>query len=119
MNADRATYDAHMVNDLTMEEELPKIQRSPVKPLLLAHHSPVGMQYASKGGVDVMLAGHTHGGQIFPGTILTKIRFPTLKGRFTIDDMTLLVSQGAGTFGPWMRLGTFSEVQFIKLVPAQ
>jgi predicted MPP superfamily phosphohydrolase len=117
MNADRTTHDAHRVNDLTMEEELPKIERSPDKPLLLAHHSPVGMQYASKGGVDVMIAGHTHAGQVFPGTILVGIRFPMLQGRFAIDGMTLLVSQGAGTFGPWMRLGTFSEIQFVKLVP--
>lgn len=117
MNADRVTYDAHMVNDLTIEEELPKIQRSLDKPVLLAHHSPVGMQYASNGGIDAMLAGHTHGGQLFPGTLLTKIRFPMDKGRFTIGNMTLLVSQGAGTFGPWMRLGTFNELQMITLVP--
>jgi predicted MPP superfamily phosphohydrolase len=119
MNADRQTYDAHMVNHLTMEEELPKIERSPNLPLLLAHHSPVGMQYAVQGKVDVMLSGHTHGGQLFPGTILTGLRFPMDKGRYQIGDMTLLVSQGAGTFGPWMRLGTFSELQYITLVPAQ
>lgn len=119
MNADRVTYDAHMVNDLTIEEELPKIPRCLDKPVLLAHHSPVGMQYASKGGVDVMLAGHTHGGQLFPGTILTKIRFPMDKGLFTIGDMTLLISQGAGTFGPWMRLGTFNELQYVTLIPAE
>jgi predicted MPP superfamily phosphohydrolase len=54
---------------------------------------------------------------LFPGTILTSIRFPMNKGRYQVGGTTLLVSQGAGTFGPWMRLGTFSEVQFIKLVP--
>jgi predicted MPP superfamily phosphohydrolase len=31
--------------------------------------------------------------------------------------MTLLVSQGVGTFGPIQRLGTFGELQFITLVP--
>jgi predicted MPP superfamily phosphohydrolase len=119
MNADRTAYDAHIVNDLTLEEELPKIQRSDNLPVILAHHSPVGLQYISQGGVDVMLSGHTHGGQVFPGNILTGIRFPMNKGRFQIDDMTLLVSQGAGTFGPWMRLGTFNEIQLVKLVSSE
>jgi predicted MPP superfamily phosphohydrolase len=119
MNADRATYDAHMVNDLTIEEELPKIRRSAEIPSLLVHHSPVGLQYAAQGSIDVMLSGHTHGGQVFPGTILIGIRFPMHKGRHQAGGTTLLVSQGAGTFGPWMRLGAFNEVQFIKLVPGE
>lgn len=119
MNADRVTYDSHMVNDLTIEEELPKIPRSPTLPVLLAHHSPAGNQYASQGKIDVMLTGHTHAGQVFPGNVLIKMRFPMYKGRYRIGDMTLLVSQGAGTFGPWMRLGTISELQFVTLVPAK
>lgn len=118
MNADRTTYDAHRVNDLTIEEELPKIQRSADLPAVLAHHSPVGMRYASQGGIDVMLAGHTHAGQVFPGTLLIGMRFPMYKGRHQVDDMTLLVSQGAGTFATLMRLGSFNEVQFVTLVPA-
>jgi predicted MPP superfamily phosphohydrolase len=117
MNADRVTYDSHMVNDLTIEEELPKIVRDGSKPSVLVHHSPVGLQYVSKGNIDVMLSGHTHGGQVFPGTILIGFRFPLNKGRYQVGPTTLLVSQGAGTFGPWMRLGTFNEIQFVKLVP--
>lgn len=117
MNADRETYDAHVVNTLTMQEELPRIERNGEKPSVLVHHSPVGMRYAAQGNIDVMLAGHTHGGQFFPGTALVKYRFPMHSGRHQIDDLTLLVSQGAGTFGPWMRLGTRSEVQVVNLIP--
>ena len=117
MNADRETYDSHMVNDLTIEEELPKIQRSAALPTVLVHHSPVGLQYVSQGNINVMLAGHTHGGQLFPGNILVAIRFPMYKGRHQVGGTTLLVSQGAGTFGPWMRLGTFNELQFVTLTP--
>jgi predicted MPP superfamily phosphohydrolase len=117
MNGDRQTHNSHMVNDLTIEEELPKILRSREKPTLLVHHSPAGLQYVSQGDIDVMLSGHTHGGQLFPGTMLIKFNFPRYKGRHQVDGTTLLVSQGAGTFGPWMRLGTFNEVQFITLKP--
>ncbi|MDR1228153.1 MAG: metallophosphoesterase [Azoarcus sp.] len=117
MNADRQTYDAHRVNTLTMQEELPRIARDGGKPSVLVHHSPVGMRYAAEGNMDVMLAGHTHGGQFFPGTVLVKYRFPMYGGRYRIGGTTLLVSRGAGTFGPWMRLGTQSEVQVVNLIP--
>ncbi|MCP1644991.1 putative MPP superfamily phosphohydrolase [Pseudomonas citronellolis] len=118
MNADRETWDAHVVNTLTLQEELPRIARDGSKPSVLVHHSPVGMRYAADGNIDVMLAGHTHAGQFFPGTFLVRYRFPMHSGRHQIDGLTLLVSQGAGTFGPWMRLGSRNEVQVVNLVPA-
>lgn len=117
MNADKNTYDSHKVNDLTIEEELPKIRREKTKPSLLLHHSPVGMSYAAKGGINIMLTGHTHAGQLFPANLLVPLRFPMYKGRYQIGGTTLLVSQGAGTFGPWMRLGTFNEIQHVRLIP--
>jgi predicted MPP superfamily phosphohydrolase len=119
MNADRETYDAHVINALTIQEELPRITRDDAKPSVLVHHSPVGMRYAAEGNIDLMLAGHTHGGQFFPGTALVKYRFPMYAGRYRIGGTTLLVSPGAGTFGPWLRLGTRSEVQVVHLIPAR
>ena len=77
----------------------------------------MGLKYVSEGKINVMLAGHTHGGQLFPGNILAALRFPMYKGQYQTGGTTLLVSQGAGTFGPWMRLGTFNELQFVTLVP--
>ena len=74
MNADRETYDAYVVNTLTIQEELPKITRDNSKPSVLAHHSPVRMRYATEGNIDVMLAGHTHPGQYFPGPALDSSR---------------------------------------------
>jgi predicted MPP superfamily phosphohydrolase len=118
MNADRNASSGHTVNDLYMDEELPKIALNPNLPTLLIHHSPVGIQYAVQAKVDVYLAGHTHGGQVFPGTALIKERFPYVKGRYGIDGLTLLVSQGAGTFGPKARLGTRNEIQVVRLTPA-
>ncbi|MBJ9974159.1 hypothetical protein IAE35_01045 [Pseudomonas sp. S75] len=84
---------------------------------MLVHHSPVGMRYAADGGIGLRLAWYTHAGQVFPGTLLVKYRFPMYSGRHQIDGLTLLVSQGAGTFGPWMRLGSRNEVQIVNLVP--
>jgi predicted MPP superfamily phosphohydrolase len=117
MNADRQTFDAHMVNDLTIEEELPKLKLDRDRPIVLFHHSPVGLEYVRKAGADAMLSGHTHGGQVFPGTILIQTRFKYWKGLYQEGDTALLVSRGAGTFGPWARLGSFNEIQLVRLVP--
>ena len=78
MNADRETYDAHVVNALTIQEELPKIARDSKKPTVLVHHSPVGMRYAAEGNIDVMLAGHTHAVRL-PWHCLGEAQFPYIQ----------------------------------------
>jgi predicted MPP superfamily phosphohydrolase len=118
MNADARSSDAHRVNDLTMDEELPKLALDSDRPVVLLHHSPVGLEYAERAGVDVMLSGHTHGGQVFPGTLLIRARFPFWRGLHKPGPTALLVSQGGGTFGPMLRLGSFNEIQLVDLVPA-
>jgi predicted MPP superfamily phosphohydrolase len=118
MNGDLNSNQGHRVNDLGLDQELPKIERDPALPDLLVHHSPVGLQYADREGMEVYLAGHTHGGQVFPGNILVRRNFPYIRGRYDVGGVKLMVSQGVGTFGPVMRLGTFSELQHITLVPA-
>lgn len=40
------------------------------------------------------------------------------KGRYQFGKTALIVSQGAGTFGPMMRLETENEIQVVKFVPA-
>ena len=64
-----------------------------------------------------MLSGHTHGGQFFPGTLLIRLMFPAVAGRYDYEGLTLLVSEGAGTFGPPVRLGTTPEIQLVTLEP--
>ncbi len=117
MSADSNANNPHRVNNLTIAEELPKISRTTKLPTVLIHHSPVGLKYAAAGNIDLMLSGHTHAGQLFPNTILIQFLFPMFEGKYTEGLTTLIVSAGAGTFGPWMRLGTTNELQLIKLVP--
>lgn len=106
MNADAQTRDPHSVNNLSMDEELPRIQVDHGKPIIVAHHSPIGLKYVSDFGTDVFVAGHTHGGQVFPATLLVGRNFPIFKGMHRLGKTTIAVSEGAGTFGPWMRLGS-------------
>ena len=68
-------------------------------------------------GIDLMLSGHTHSGQIFPLTLLVKLRYLFLHGLYKINKMHVYVSQGTGTWGPKMRLGSNNEITLITLVP--
>jgi predicted MPP superfamily phosphohydrolase len=83
--------------------------------IVLLQHSPEGEPEAASSGVDLMLNGHTHGGQIWPFHLLVKTRYPSLCGRYRHGSMTQLVSRGAGTWGPPMRLFAGQEILLITL----
>lgn len=73
---------------------------------------------ASERGVDLMLSGHTHNGQIWPMGWLISLRNKYVGGLYEIGDMFLYVNQGTGTLGPKMRFGTTNEITLIRLVPS-
>ncbi len=97
---------------------LPGIALSDEHFRILLYHRPDGWHSARQAGIDLMLAGHTHGGQIWPFNYVVKQRFEHLIGLFSRDDRHLYVSPGTGCWGPIMRLGTRSEMTVIDLVPA-
>jgi predicted MPP superfamily phosphohydrolase len=82
---------------------------------ILMSHKPWQVEMAAGFGVELMLSGHTHGGQIWPFGYLVKLFFPQLAGRYQIGGMTLLVGRGTGTWGPRMRLWTRGEILRIHL----
>lgn len=82
---------------------------------LLLSHTPWLVDRAAAAGVDVMLSGHTHNGQIWPFNYLVRSRYPLVGGRYEIDGMTLVVSRGTGTWGPRMRLWTGGEISLLTL----
>ncbi len=82
---------------------------------ILLSHRPDQMEKAAGFGVDLMLAGHTHGGQIWPFDYITKRFFPLLEGEFRINGMTIIISRGTGTWGPLMRLFHPGEISHITL----
>ncbi len=84
------------------------------KKILLAHQ-PVTAIKASEYGADLVLAGHTHGGQIWPFTYLVDLHQPFLKGVYKLNNTKIYVNQGTGGWGPPMRLGTFNEITEIIL----
>lgn len=82
---------------------------------VLLSHSPWRVEEATASGVDLMLSGHTHAGQIWPFGYLTALHYPFLEGRFQVGDMVLYVSRGTGTWGPRMRLPRPAEITLFTL----
>ena len=66
-------------------------------------------------GVGLMLSGHTHGGQVWPFGYFAAFWHPYLEGACEIGGMTLLVTRGAGTWGPRMRLWSPGEILRVTL----
>ena len=85
------------------------------KPTVLINHIPANWEIFSKLGVDLQLSGHTHGGQFYPMTWLTKLVFPFSKGIYEKNGKYLCVTAGIGTLGPPMRWGTDAEMIVLKL----
>jgi len=99
------------------------MKRVPVgAPTLLLMHSPDSIPEVSACGVNVALAGHTHGGQVclpFYGPILTMSRFGRryARGRRRVRDTILYVSRGIGSHDH-IRFLARPEVPLFTLVRA-
>jgi predicted MPP superfamily phosphohydrolase len=78
-------------------------------------HRPQMLADAASAGVGLMLCGHTHGGQIWPFGYVVAYMNPLVAGRSEIDGMPVIVSRGAGTWGPRMRLWAPGEILRITL----
>jgi uncharacterized protein len=81
------------------------------QPCILLNHTPTRLPIVEQAGVSLQLSGHTHGGQIFPFTWLTRRVF----GRFTsglnrFGALQVYTSTGAGTWGPPLRVGSAPEI---------
>jgi predicted MPP superfamily phosphohydrolase len=87
----------------------------PAGATILLSHTPWNGEQAAGEGVGLMLSGHTHGGQIWPFIYFTRLVYPHVVGRYTIGDMTWLVSRGTGFWGPPMRLFRTAEILKITL----
>ena len=85
--------------------------------VLLLYHRPWGLGAAAEAGVDLMISGHTHNGQIVPFNLVVKRVFKRSIGLFRQGTTHLYVSPGTGTWGPIMRLGSRGEITLYEVQP--
>jgi predicted MPP superfamily phosphohydrolase len=78
-------------------------------------HTPWRAEVAARAGVGLMLAAHTHGGQIWPFNYVSAMRYPLQAGWYVVNGMPVIVTRGTGTWGPRMRLWRPSEILRVTL----
>ncbi|ATO15847.1 hypothetical protein CO540_20110 [Micromonospora sp. WMMA2032] len=89
--------------------------RDPSRPVVLLAHQPVAAQEAAKFGVDLQLSGHTHGGQMVPFNLAVKLQQPVVSGLGEVDGTKVYVTNGAGFWGPPVRVGAPPQVTLVEL----
>jgi len=89
--------------------------RDPARPVVLLAHQPIVAKDAAKYGVDLQLSGHTHGGQMVPFNLLVKLEQPVVSGYGRVDGVPVYVTNGAGFWGPPVRVGAPPDITMIEL----
>ncbi|MDZ5444136.1 metallophosphoesterase [Micromonospora sp. 4G57] len=89
--------------------------RDPSLPVVLLAHQPVAAHEAAKFGVDLQLSGHTHGGQMVPFNYLVKLQQPVVSGLGEVDGTKVYVTNGAGFWGPPVRVGAAPQITLVEL----
>ncbi|GGL17524.1 metallophosphoesterase [Nocardia jinanensis] len=88
----------------------------PGLPVLMLAHQPKQVFESEAAGVDLQIAGHTHGGQIWPFNFLVRLDQPTVHGLSRHGARTqLYTSRGSGFWGPPFRIFAPSEITVITL----
>ena len=79
-------------------------------PVVVMDHNPARIgEYESN--VDLIICGHTHRGQMFPGSLVTRRLYEVDYGHLlTNNDVHVIVSQGVHTWMMPVRIGTFNEI---------
>jgi predicted MPP superfamily phosphohydrolase len=88
---------------------------------ILMSHNPDTFDRAAELGIDLSLAGHTHGGQVAlefvsPEIAPSRLVTPYVAGWFQKPGGQLYVNRGLGTIGVPMRIGAPPEITVYELV---
>jgi len=91
---------------------------APDEPRIVLAHRPSLFDLCARQGAQLVLSGHTHGGQfaLSPRWSLARALGPRTMGLYRSGSATLYVHRGMGTVGPVpMRLGSPPEIAFFTL----
>lgn len=112
----RADYERPNLGNTTRKsaEEISKEVDSSL-PLIILDHEPREYEELEAIGSDLMLAGHTHDGQLWPTKIITDIVWENSYGLYQKGNFSAITTSGLGLFGPNMRVGTIAEVVIIHV----
>lgn len=83
--------------------------------IIVMDHQPYALDTAQQQGVDLMVSGHTHRGQIAPAHLITQRLFENDWGHLQKGQFHSIVSSGYGFWGPPIRIGSRAEIVQIKV----
>jgi len=111
-------HDGHLV-DRYMEGNEKLVQPEMVN--ILLSHNPNAFDRAAELGIDLMLSGHLHGGQmslafLYRGLSLARFETPYVSGWYEKSGSQLYVNRGIGTTGFPIRFGARPEITVLELV---
>ena len=91
---------------------------APADVRVLLAHQPRSISSSLETGFDLLLCGHTHGGQFIPWNFVVPLQQPYLAGLHQVGDSSwIYVSRGTGYWGPPVRVNAPSEITRITLQP--
>jgi predicted MPP superfamily phosphohydrolase len=82
---------------------------------ILLAHEPASVWDLQTEKPDLILSGHTHGGQIFPFNGLVRMAQPVVAGWKTMKGIRVFAHIGTGLWGPPMRLGTENRIVLLEI----
>lgn len=105
-----------------LERAIATLARLPRPRIVLVHEPDLAVRLPA-GSADLVLAGHTHGGQVtLPGLQRFIVRrfcgSDFTEGWFTVNDNPMYVNRGLGMTGYPIRFRARPEVTFLRLMPA-
>ncbi|WP_291322080.1 metallophosphoesterase [Desulfonatronospira sp.] len=116
--SDPAPYRRFKKHQENVTRELTR-QLDPENYNILVSHRPWGFEIARDAGVDLHLAGHTHKGQIFPFRFFVRLKYDHVYGIRRLNDSALIVTSGAGSWGPPIRVLAPPEIVLVKISPGK
>jgi predicted MPP superfamily phosphohydrolase len=105
----------HMSSEHASSPEKALKNVSQDKTKILLAHQPATYRMAQEAGADLMLSGHTHGGQYFPFNLFIRFFQKYYKGLSRYKNMQIYVNRGTGYWGPPLRTFVPSEITLITL----
>jgi len=110
-------HDGHLVNQY-MEGNEKLVMPGMVN--ILLNHNPNAFDRAAELGIDLMLSGHLHGGQmslafLWRGLSLARFETPYVTGWYEKSGCQLYVNRGIGTTGFPIRFGARPEITVLEL----
>lgn len=111
--------DATVHDRMSAEELLSGVDKS--KFTLLLDHQPLEYKEVEENGADILLSGHTHGGQLYPLAYINKLvsRNDRVYGFEQRNNTSFIVSSGISEWGFGFRTGCKSEYVVINIKGAE